>query len=247
MTTFSILAIHGNGGGGFRFARVEPYMPEEVSFHAPTLPGFAARPPDPALQTLADYAAVIHAEAEKLPRPVVLLGTGVGGAMLLEYVQHYPAAGVILHAPVGTRLEERRFPQLMNLPGARGFGQWLFSARLTRPLFKRLLFLDHQAIPPDYLAQFFDEYRRCAVFSQMFDLITAEWYNALQPVDVPAALLWGEQERVLNVAHVDDYKQLLPAAQVRIVPGWDHFPMIEQPEAYAREIVTLAKELLERG
>jgi pimeloyl-ACP methyl ester carboxylesterase len=180
---------------------------------------------------------------------VVLLGTGIGGSMVLEYIQHHAGSidAIILHAPVGTRLDSRRFPQLMNLPGARTAGQWLFASPLTRPLFKRLLFIDHTRVPTDTLNRFFAEYRQAAAFGQMFDLITPEWYASLQPVEIPAGLLWGQLERVLKIDHVEDYKALLPNHIVRIVPGWDHFPMLEQPAEYAREIARLARELLDRG
>lgn len=98
---------------------------------------------------------------------------------------------------------------------------------------------------PDYLAQFFDEYRRCKVFGQMFDLITAEWFCALQPVQIPAGLLWGAKERILKVEQVEDYQSLLPHHIVKIVPDWDHFPMIEQPKEYASTVSTLASEILQ--
>jgi pimeloyl-ACP methyl ester carboxylesterase len=115
----------------------------------------------------------------------------------------------------------------------------VFASPLTRPLFRRLLFEQPEAIPPDYMRRFFDEYRRCSVFAQMFAIIDAAWFASLQPVEVPAALLWGEKERVLSVDQLDDYKALLPDHVVRTVPEWDHFPMIEQPAAYTREVLTL--------
>jgi pimeloyl-ACP methyl ester carboxylesterase len=244
-TTVTIIAVHGNGGGGFRFARAQQQIPADVTFRAITLPGFADVPADPALRTLRDYAEHLHGVVTEETRPVILLGTGIGGSLLLEYVQHFAGSidGVILHAPVGARLETRRFPRFMALPGATAFGQWLFSSPITRPLMKHMLFRDHKRIPADYLERFFQDYRRCAVFGQMFEIITAEWYAALKPSPVPAALLWGERERVLEIAHINEYKRLLPNHIVRIVPDWDHFPMIEQPGAYAQEVVTLAREL----
>lgn len=242
----TLLAIHGNGGGGFRFARIMPHLPATIRFEAPTLPGFADRPADPALRTMRDYADHIADLAAALPAPRVLLGTGIGGAFLLELMQREqpPVEGLILHAPVGTRLESRRFPWLMKLPGMRAFGQWLFSARLARPLFKRLLFQDFRQVPAADLDRFFDEYRRCAVFGQMFDIISAEWYDSLGPSHLPTALLWGAEERILNPDHIADYQALLPAATVHLIDGWDHFPMMEQPAAYARVIVDLARSLV---
>lgn len=244
MTQLTIVAIHGNGGGAFRFARMRPYVPEDVAFTAVTLPGFADVPRDPGLQSMADYARCLRdmLQDSAAPGPLVLLGTGIGGSMALEYVQHYPADGLILHAPVGTRIDTRLFPRLMKLPGMRGLGQWAFSSRLTRPFFKRLLFT--QPLPDDVTNRFFDEYRQCSVFGQMFDLITADWFAGLRPVQLPAALLWGERERVLTVDQLDDYKVLLPNHLVRTVPDWDHFPMLEQPQAYAQEVVALARRLV---
>jgi len=245
----TLIAIHGNGGGGFRFERVRPHMPDAIHLVTPTLPGFADVPADATLQSMRDYAATIHTWVEAEPAPVVLLGTGIGGSFILEYVQHYAdsVAGVILHAPVGTRLDSRRFPWLMKLPGMRSLGQAMIASSLTSPLFKRLLFMDHEVIPANYLNRFFDEYRQCQVFGQMFDIITADWYNTLQPSDCPAVLLWGKEERVLSADHVQDYQALFPNNTVRLVPGWDHFPMIEQPAAYAKEISTLAQALVNRS
>lgn len=239
----TLIALHGNGGGAFRFERIKSHLPADISFRAVTLPGFADKPADPALRNLRDYAAYLQTLLAAEPRPLILLGHGIGGSLALEFVQHFAAHidGLILHAPVGTRLESRFFPRLMALPGARALGQWLFSARLARPLFKRLLF--SRPVPDDILDRFFDEYRHCTVFGQMFELITPAWFRSLRPIDLPAALLWGQRERVLKVDQVDDYRTLMPQAIIRTVPGWDHFPMIEQPEEYAHEIAELARKL----
>lgn len=243
---FSLIAIHGNGGGGFRFERMLPYIPEGVTFRAPTLPGFADVPRDRSLKSVQDYAAKLHGMLADLPQgPRVLLGTGIGGTIALEYIQHYDADGLILHAPVGTRLDERLFPRLMKLPGMTHLGQWVFSSQLTRPLFKQLLFVDHAAVPSGYLNRFFDEYRSCEAFGQMFEIINSAWWNQLKPSPIPTALLWGERERVLSVDQLDDYKGLLPNHLVKTIPDWDHFPMIETPEAYTEVVVELAQALIQ--
>jgi pimeloyl-ACP methyl ester carboxylesterase len=245
----TIIAVHGNGGGGFRFDRVQPYIPAHVRFEAVTLPGFAATPTDPGLRSVHDYAEHLHSLVRTVLRnpdqALILLGTGIGGTFVLDYSQRHSSVidGIILHAPVGARLKTRRFPALMKLPAVRTLGQQAIASPLLRPLWKRRLFMDHTAIPPETIERFFEEYRQCRVFGQMFDIITDDWYQSLKPSPVPAGLLWGERERVLSVHHLEDYKRLLPNHSVRIVPGWDHFPMIEQPEQYAREVVSLAHQL----
>lgn len=242
----TLIALPGNGGGAFRFSRVRPYLPASIRFEPLTLPGFADRPRDPRLLTMRDYAMAIRDQVTSLPRPIIGLGTGIGGAFWLEYLQHHPGDldGVIFHAPVGARLDRRRFPALMRLPGMRSLGQTLISAPILRPLWTRHLFRDPIAIPPEYLDRFFAEYRQTQAFGQMFDILNTAWFNSLKPIDRPAALLWGEHERVLSVDHLADYQRLLPRVIIRRVADWDHFPMIEQPEAYAREIADLAHQLI---
>jgi len=240
----AVVAVHGNGGGAHRFARVVPLMPPDVRLAPVTLPGFANVPADPSLRSLADYAAVLAGLVAEQPRPRLVLGHGIGGSIALELVQARASLldGLILHAPVGTRLDRRLFPRLMAVPGARRLGQRLLASRPLRPLVRRLFF--SKAVPPAYLDRFFDEYGQCSVFSQMFDLITPMWFRELRPTDLPAALLWGEAERLLAVDQVRDFQALLPGALVRRVPGWGHFPMIERPDQYAAEIAALARTLV---
>ncbi len=240
----SLIALHGNGGGGFRFERAKQYFPADVNFSAPTLPGFAGEPSLPELATVNDYANYLHRYVVQQQRPRVVVGTGIGGSIVLDMVQRHAADvdGIILHAPVGTRLDTRLFPKLMRVPGIKRLGQLTFSSPLTRPVFRRLLFTE--PLPDDYVNRFFDEYRRCTVFGQMFDIITPEWFATLQPVDVPAVLLWGEREKILSVDQLDDYKTLLPNHRVHIEPNWDHFPMVETPQQFAHIVTHLAAELV---
>jgi hypothetical protein len=77
----------------------------------------------------------------------------------------------------------------------------------------------------------------------MFELITAEWFAGLKPVTLPSVLLWGARERVLRLDQAAEFRAKLPAATMEIVNDWDHFPMVEQPEAYAQKLIQLASRL----
>jgi pimeloyl-ACP methyl ester carboxylesterase/phosphohistidine swiveling domain-containing protein len=238
----TLVAVHGNGGGGFRFARVEPHVPDGIRFEAVTLPGFGGRPGDPSLHTLPDYAEALWREIEHLPRPIVVLGHGIGGSIALDMVQRHEVDALMLHAPVGTRLEKRWFPRLMKPEPVRSLIKWGISSRLTRPLVGRRFF--SRDVPVDYRNQFLDEYGRADSFSQMFDIITPEWWEGLTPVDMPALMLWGSDDRVLGADQVADYRALLPQTWVDVVPGWGHFPMVEGPAEYAATIADWAERLV---
>ena len=242
--SLSVVAVHGNGGGASRYELVHPHVPDGVELRAVTLPGFSTTPRDPDLTTLADYADRLAAMFDDLERPV-LLGHGIGGSIALDLASRRPEllGGVILHSPVGASLDTRLFPRIMSTPAVRSLVKRAIAARPPRPLYRRVFF-PHGA-PRDATDRFFDEYRRCEAFGDMFDLIDRPWFDGIEPVhDIPAVLLWGTEDRVLRSGQSDEIRSKVPEAEVILRDGWDHFPMIEHPEEYAREIAAIARRLV---
>ncbi len=240
----AIVAVHGNGGGASRYSRVGPVIPDDIDFRPVTLPGFSTEPKDPSLHTLGDYADRLADMFADLDRPV-LLGHGIGGSIALDLASRRPRllGGLILHAPVGASLDTRLFPRVMSSSVVRSLVRRGISSRRPRPLLRRL-FSPHRA-PREALDEFFDEYRHCQAFGDMFDLIDRPWFDGIEPVTgVPSVLLWGEKDRVLRSGQSDEIRAKLPEAEVVIHEGWDHFPMLEQPEEYADEIVAMARRLV---
>ncbi len=241
MTT--IVAVHGNGGGSTRFGPMLAHVPDGVSVRAVDLPGFNGVPLDPALESVADYADRLADELAEHEAPI-LLGHGIGGSIALDLASRRPdtMAGLVLHAPVGADLDTRLFPKLMSTRPVRALIKRAISARPLRPLWRRAFF--PTGAPREVLDEFFEGYRDCAAFSQMFDIIDHDWFESLSPVTaVPTVLLWGEHDRVLKSGQTDGIRAKVPEARVVVQPGWDHFPMIEQPEEYARVIAELATDM----
>ncbi|MEM8923851.1 MAG: alpha/beta hydrolase [Actinomycetota bacterium] len=250
----TVVAVHGNGGGSTRFSLVPRHLPDTVRFVAIDLPGFNGEPDDPSLQSVAAYAdrlAELLADAtgddaaEDGAAPPVVLGHGIGGSIALDLASRRPEtmAGLILHAPVGADLDRRLFPRLMSPEPVRTLVRTLIAARFLRPIWRRLFF--PVGAPASELDTFFDGYRTCEAFSRMFDIITVEWFNELAPVQqVPTVLLWGENDRVLRSGQADAIAAKAPHARTVIRNGWDHFPMLEQPEEYAHVVADLATGLV---
>lgn len=244
-----VVAVHGNGGGSTRFDTVAGRFPPELHFDAIDLPGFNGIPVDPSLVSVADYAdhlaQLLSASAPDGPEdPPVVLGHGIGGSIALDLASRTPElmAGLILHAPVGADLDTRLFPRIMSTPPVRELIRRLIAARLLRPIWSRIFF--PSGADRATLDTFFEGYRSCRSFGQMFEIIDATWFEALSPVTgVPTVLLWGEHDRVLKSGQTDSIKAKAPNAEIVIEPGWDHFPMIEQPEEYARVVADLAHHL----
>lgn len=246
-----VVAVHGNGGGSTRFDRVPALLPAGTVLHPVDLPGFGGVALDPGLDSVAAFADRLGEEvAEVATRlgPPVLLGHGIGGSIALDLASRRPGllGGLILHAPVGADLDTRLFPRLMATPTVREAMRRLVAARPLRPLWSRLFF--PMGAPASHLDRFFEGYRSCEAFGLMFELLDADWFDGLAPVtDVPTVLLWGERDRVLDARQVEAFRARCPGARVVVEPGWDHFPMLEQPAAYAAVVARLAGELTDRS
>lgn len=247
--TATILAVHGNGGGGTRFERVAEHLPDDsVRFIHFDLPGFNGTPVDPAATDVAAYADKVAELIETLRRPdepVVVLGHGIGGSIALDLASRRPDTmdALILHAPVGADLDTRLFPRIMKTRPMRELIRRMISAKPLRPIWRKLFF--PIGAPRADTDTFFEGYRDCASFGQMFEIINVEWFDGLTPVtDVPVVLLWGEHDRVLKSGQTEGIAAKTPGAVKVIEAGWDHFPMLEQPEEYARVIAKLAEDLV---
>lgn len=242
--TISLMAIHGNGGGGDRFRWMAPHLPDDVALHAPTLPGFGGRPADPAITDVAGYAAALLEDLRRMPRPRVVLGTGIGGSFAMELLRDHAEEvdGIILHAPVGPRLDTRLFPKVMRRPAVAELARRLIGNQRLRPLIARRFF--EPGTPDNRVDSVLNGYEHCTAFAQQFQIIDAAWWASLPISRVPAVVLWGAEERVLDADMAEDVRAKLPEAQIQVVPGWDHFPMVDTPDHYADVVSRAARHLV---
>lgn len=245
MGQLTIVAVHGNGGGSFRFERLHDHLPDDVRLVAVDLPGFGGRPLPERPATMPLLAAALADELGDDRAPIVLLGHGIGGSIALSTLQDHAdrVAGLILHAPVAVRLDRRWFPRLMRPAWVRRAVQLAISSRPARLVGRRLLFRRGD-VPDDYVDRFLGEYRRTEAFGDMFDLLTAEWFDSLRPLEVPTAVVWGEHDRVLGADQAEELLSVVPGARVVNVADWGHFPMVEQPSDYIEQIADIARGLV---
>jgi pimeloyl-ACP methyl ester carboxylesterase len=54
----------------------------------------------------------------------------------------------------------------------------------------------------------------------------------LHRIDVPVKIVWGREDRILPVAFLDEYKRLLPQAEVHILENAGHLPHAEKPDQF---------------
>lgn len=218
----ALVALHGDGGGAFQFARLVACFSPSIDFHAPTLPGFDGQQRDPQIRSLRDFADLLAGFLIDLNPPRVLLGHGLGAAITFELLQHQPqlVAGAILSDP----------------PGARGDGVLPWRGRAGRRLLRATPHFGRERrarrlVGAQLAPELGEEWLERLLRSELL-LETPAWLAAARrgwkKVNAPALLLHGRQ--ALDPA----WRELLPAATAESHPEWGRFPMAEAPEAYAR-------------
>jgi len=79
---------------------------------------------------------------------------------------------------------------------------------------------EHAAAERDFNAFIFGQYR---------DDLEQGLERILPQIRKPVLILWGRQDRVLDVSSIDVMRPLLPQAKVAILEETGHLPMLERP------------------
>jgi pimeloyl-ACP methyl ester carboxylesterase len=230
------------GGNGHCAARLSaarealaghPLLLEEAAY-----PGFEGRP------RAASWEAFLDATTASLGRPDLVYATGIGGLVVLALRGRGALGGVpvVLQAPVLWGLAQRRFPRLMRVGLVRRLAPSVFAWGPTQRLLAGRLFCSRTS--PALRRAFFDGYRRCAAFGDLFAWLTPELLKTLeaQLAAHPRALdeievWWGGRDAVVGVEELRLTESALGCTwPLRIVPEWGHYPMIDAPEEWAAAV-----------
>jgi pimeloyl-ACP methyl ester carboxylesterase len=66
--------------------------------------------------------------------------------------------------------------------------------------------------------------------------------DRLHRIDVPTLLLWGLQDRIVTPDYGRAYAAAIPGARFSLIDQAGHFPHIEQPEEFARQVLSFVTE-----
>lgn len=67
------------------------------------------------------------------------------------------------------------------------------------------------------------------------------------PPNVPALIVWGEDDRALHVSGADILHQILPRSEVRLMSETGHVPQIEAPRVSVQDYIQFRNSLLTEG
>lgn len=245
-----VLFFGGNGHSDARLSSARDALQSQdaAPFELASVPypGFEGRPRAPSFEAFLD-AVGAAAIALRSPR-TLLYATGVGGLLVLSLraagaLQDTPA---VFQAPVLWGLEHRWMPRVMRL----GLAQLALRRAFASPMFQRRFARKHFRVPPspEVTRAFFDGYAACAALPDFFDWLTPALLRSLEArlAEDPGLLrgitfLWGEHDTVVPQRELAwTEKAIGVQLAVTTVAGWGHYPMIDDPGGWVREVHRVA-------
>jgi pimeloyl-ACP methyl ester carboxylesterase len=219
------LILHG-GGGPVTVADLSRGLSDRMRTLTPTHPGWEGELP-PGLTSIADLAALYagYLAAEGL-REVVVIGSSLGGwtasELALGPARERIAALVLIDA-VGIAVEGEPIADFFSLD-ARGIAEHSFHD-------PERFYLDPDSLTDEQrerAAQAMTAMRALAGDPSMQDPGLRE---RLAGIDVPALVVWGEDDRVATPAYGRAYAAAIPGARFELLRDCGHVPQVECPAA----------------
>jgi pimeloyl-ACP methyl ester carboxylesterase len=226
-----LLWLHDTRGN--RWTPGHDALAQSCEVIAPSLPGFddsttlgrIDRPDDVVFWLLDLWDAL------GLERPV-LLGGGLGGWIAAEFAARYPErlGRLVLVDAYGLQVD-----------GALAADEFA----LTPPTLRPLVFADPESSlarewlpdpePPERVESALHARVAAARLAWQFPYCP-KLRGRLARAKIPALILWGGEDRLVAPAHAHAYAASLPDARVVVVAGAGHYPYLETPDHFAREV-----------
>jgi pimeloyl-ACP methyl ester carboxylesterase len=219
-----ILVLHGGGGpqtvSGFAEA-----LSTRAHVLVPTHPGFAGEPRPEWFDSIDDLAFAYLDLLERLDlRDVLVIGSSMGGwiasAMALRDTTRL--SGVVLVDAAGIRVDGHPIVDVSSLTPDE-----LSALSFHNPAAFRV---DPATVSPEQARARAANFQALYVYDQGQGMGDPKLRRRLRRVRIPALVVWGESDRVIDPDYGRAYAQSFPDARFQLIPEAGHLPQLEQPE-----------------
>lgn len=232
----SLIFIHGAGSDGEIWSKLWGNLASEFTVIVPDLPGHNLSEGEPC-SAVDDYASSMTAfiKSLNLPRPIIIAGHSMGGAIALSIALTNPelSDGLIM---VDSAARLQVLPQFLEQLG-KGIldGNFLdFGFAASTPEAVKKDFLDYAAQVP--VSIYFIDFTACSKFDVR---------EQLDQLHCPLLLLVGNEDRLTPVKLSEFIKGKVHPATMKVIPQAGHFTMLEQPQALSQAINEFVSHLAE--
>lgn len=242
-----LLLVHGFAANNKNWLRLSQYLYEDFYIVAPDLPGHGDSVQDPELSyRIPEQARRLDAIMEKLDiEQAHVAGNSMGGAIAAVFAAEYPdrvrslglvdTAGIHKHPSKLDRLREQGknplivkteedYDELLDfVMEERPFIPWPISSVMAR-----------EAVANREINK--------KIFNDLLEDADTDFPAILSEIEAPTLVLWGTEDRVIDVRNASLVADALPNSRLEILEGIGHVPMIEAPERTAELIREIAAD-----
>ena len=219
----TLVFFHGAGTvDGFDFA--EPWT-EQFRVVVPYHPGFGESAEDPSFTDVHDYVLHYLELFDMLKIDTMhLAGISMGAYFAAKFaLEHgHRVRKLVLIAPYGLDVPGHPALDIIATPGEQLVPMLVSDFEVLK---KRL----PEKPDMDFVGA---RYREATSFARLFweHPIDPKFPRHLHRIRMPVLLVWGDQDRVMPVAHAEAWKAKIPQAEVMIVTGAGHIVHLDKPE-----------------
>ena len=231
-----LLLLHGGGGPQDAlpfFHRLAMYF--EVI--APIHPGFGGSPIPDHFDGMEDLVYLYLDLMDELElQNVVLLGFSMGGWAAAEIAVRNTSrlSHLILVDAVGIKpgdRDTRDIADVFGLPAA-DIPPLLFHDPSKGP--------DPSAFTEDQLTILASNRIALALYTWDPYMHNPKLRQRLHRIDVPTRLIWGASDGLVTVDYAAAYRDLIPGADLMVIPEAGHLPQVEQPDLFLDHVLSFA-------
>lgn len=218
--------VYFHGGGtfhGFEWARA---LANDFRIYAPYHPNFGESA-DADFGGMEDYVAHYELLFPALGLDTFhLAGASMGGHMAARYAaaNRGDIDKLVLNAPAGLISKTAAMPDF---------------SKVSPTDLPKMFVSDPACIEPYWPANPSPEWQALrdresrAAFASREDIAATDraLRDGLKGFDRPTLLLWGEADRIVPLGYAQDWREVLPHAELAVIPGGSHLLLDEFPEA----------------
>ena len=219
-----MLILHG-GGGPQTVAGIASALSSRAYVLTPVHPGFAGEPRPEWFDSIGDLALTYLDLLERLDlRDVMVVGSSIGGWIAAELAVRDTTrlSSIVLVDAVGIQVEGHTIANVFSLTPDE-----LSALSFHNPAAFRI---DPTTLGPEQVAVTAANFQALKVYDQGQGMGDPKLRRRLARVRIPALVVWGESDGVVDPDYGRAYAQSLPQARFELIPEAGHLPQIEQPE-----------------